>query len=587
MHKLAENREQIEIKSDVKVAAIDFIPAWGDLEGNVERLLAAVKEIGQEGIDYAVFPETATTGYLFHDYQEISSFLDTIPGKTTEALLPLLKEYDLYISLGIAERDVTSGLAYNSAVLLGPEGIIGKYRKRGLNSQDQRLFAPGNSETAIFETKLGKIGLLICYDDTYWQYARLLALKGAQIIGWHSVSDRMMPNAAPSERVGDHSTIAHVQHISALNGVWSICATRSGIETHPVTGEQLYYNGGSSIWAPTGEKVLQAPVISPEELPPGLNAIYRATIDPKQADIEREAILSRRVPSLYHPYLALHRVPDDRNATVERREVILSAAQWPKTDSLLTSVKVEENQLLVLPAFSSIADPSSVSEIIAAAEPQGGAFETKLSQIAKAGSGYLVGSYPEREGDRLYHTVVLAGPEGVILGRYRATHFDLADQLWATAGDQITVVETPLGRIGLALESELAIAELGARYAVERADIIAAPARLPLSLKVEIDPALYSTPEPPTGRANYYPYAAATLHQLWVVCGGREEGNFTSSAIYGPEPIILTPTLLAKSGEQVLHHQAIVPAPDSWISQERLIHGQAALWFTPLVEERS
>lgn len=148
-------------------------------------------------------------------------------------------------------------------------------------------------------------------------------------------------------------------------------------------------------------------------------------------------------------------------------------------------------------------------------------------------------------------------------------------------------METPLGRIGLALESELAIAELGARYAVERADIIAAPARLPLSLKVEIDPALYSTPEPPTGRANYYPYAAATLHQLWVVCGGREEGNFTSSAIYGPEPIILTPTLLAKSGEQVLHHQAIVPAPDSWISQERLIHGQAALWFTPLVEERS
>ena len=583
MRKIVGNDGDVGLKK-IEVAAIDFIPAWGDLEGNTERLAAAVECIGKEGIDYAVFPETVTTGYLFRDYQEISPFLDTIPGKTTAALLPLLKEHDLYISIGIAERDQESGIAYNSAVLLGPEGIIGTYRKRGLNSQDQRLFAPGNSETAVFDTKLGKIGLLICYDDTYWQYARLLTLKGVQIIGWHSVSDRIMPSAVPSERIGDHSTIAHVQHISALNGVWSICATRSGIETNPLTGAQLYYNGGSSIWAPTGEKVLQAPVIPPEELAPGLNGIYRATIEPAEAESHREAILARRRVHLYTPHLALHRVPDDANATKERRQVLLSAAQWPKESSLLDKVSVQKNQLLVLPAFSAISDPGSETEIFAAAEEQGGSFETKLSQIATTGGGYIVGSYPEVEHDRLYHTVVLAGPEGKILGRYRATHLDASDKGWAIAGDQITVVETAIGRIGLALEYELAIAELGALYTVERADIIAAPARLPLPLKVEIDSALYSTPEPPTGKANYYPYAAATLHQLWVVCGGREENGFTSSAIYGPEPIVLTPALLAKSGERMLHYETVVPAPDSWISQERLIHGQAAVWFPPLVK---
>lgn len=587
MQKIIKKNEHIgnSEKENITVAAVDFIPAWGDLEGNITRLADAVEKIGQEGIDYAVFPETATCGYLFRSYQEISPFLDTIPGKTTAALLPLLKRYNLYISVGIAERDQESGLAYNSAVLLGPEGIIGTYRKRGLNSQDQRIFAPGNSETTVFDTALGKIGLLICYDDTYWQYARLLALKGAQIIGWHSVSDRIMPNAAPSERVGDHSTIAHVQHISALNGVWSICATRSGIETNPLTGAELYYNGGSSIWAPTGEKVLQAPVIPPEELAPGLNGVYRATIKPAEADVYRDAILARRRVQLYMPHLALHRAPDDANATQERRQVLLSAAQWSKESSLLDKVSVQKNQLLVLPAFSTIADPHSETEIFAAAEEQGGYFETKISQIAAKGGGYVVGSYPEIEQDRLYHTVVLAGPAGNILGRYRATHLDASDKGWAIEGDTITVVETPIGRIGLALEYELAIAELGALYSVERTDIIAAPARLPLPLKVEIDAALYSTPNPPTGRANYYPYAAATLHQLWVVCGGREEGEFTASAIYGPEPIVLTPALLAKSGEDLLYCKTVVPAPDSWISQERLIHGQAAIWFPPLVQE--
>ena len=163
-------------KQTIKVAAVDFIPAWGDLAGNIERLEGAVKAVAEEGIDYAVFPETATTGYIFTDYAEIAPFLDTIPGKTTHALLPLLKEHNLYMSVGLAEKDLETGLAYNSAVLMGPDGIIGKYRKRGLNTQDQKLFAPGNCGDNVFETPIGKIGLLICYDDTYWQYARLTAL---------------------------------------------------------------------------------------------------------------------------------------------------------------------------------------------------------------------------------------------------------------------------------------------------------------------------------------------------------------------------------------------------------------------------
>lgn len=76
MQKIIKKSEHIgrHGKEKVTVAAIDFIPAWGDLEGNITRFVAAVEKIGQEKIDYAVFPETATCGYLFRDYQEISLF---------------------------------------------------------------------------------------------------------------------------------------------------------------------------------------------------------------------------------------------------------------------------------------------------------------------------------------------------------------------------------------------------------------------------------------------------------------------------------------------------------------------------------
>ncbi|MEI9535467.1 nitrilase-related carbon-nitrogen hydrolase [Moellerella wisconsensis] len=568
----------------IKVAAVDFIPAWGDLEGNINRLANAVEEVAKQDIQYAVFPETAVSGYMFSDSTELAPYLDTIPGKTTEAILPILARTGLYISVGIAEKDGLTGLAYNSAVLLGPEGIIGKYRKIGLNSQDQKVFASGNSGVNTFETPVGRIALLICYDDTYWQYARLAALQGAQIIGWHSVSDRMMPNATAAEMLGDHSTVAHVQHMSAFNGLWVICATRSGIETNPITKGQLYYNGGSSIWSPTGHKIAQSPVVSPLELSPGLNGIYCAQISLVEADKQRAYCLAKRRPALYSPTLALHRSPTDINATATQSSVNLVAAQWPVNQTLLASLSVNENELVVLPELSAIPYTTDATVILASAEPQGGSFEQTLISAAQQGKGYIVGSYPEIDTDKIYHTVVLAGPAGEILARYRVTHLNQRDHGWATAGEQFSVTTTPIGRIALAAAHELKILEVGGMYGALRADIIAAPAGEPSSLKVEIDQKLYSVANPPTGRADYIPYAVATLNQLWVVCGGRQLGDFTAAAIYGPEPVVLTPTIIAEANTTAAQYRTLLPSPYTWINQQRLIDGQAAIWFTPLVQ---
>ena len=567
----------------VKVAAVDFIPAWGDLDGNIRRLVQAAERVAAEGVQYAVFPETAISGYDFTDPAQLAPFVDTIPGRATDALLPVLKRTGMHMSVGIAEKDANTGIFYNTAVLLGPEGIIGKYRKNGLNGQDVQLFGPGDTDVGVFDTPIGRIALIICYDDTYWQYDRLAALRGAQIIGWHSVSDRVMPGTPAAQAKGNHSTVASVQHMSALNGLWVIGATRSGIERNPINGSQLYYNGGSSIWSPQGRKLVQAPVVPPEVLPPGLNGFFATTIIPAEADAVREQRLAARRPSLYNPLLALRRAPVDSTATAPPRPVRLAAAQWTGNASRLSSSQPQLQELLVLPELSSLPSGLNVAEISRRAERRGGAFEQLLARRAKAGRGYLVGSYPEQDGSKVFHTVALAGPAGTVLGRYRATHLSAVEQTWASPGDAPMVLSTPLGRIGLATAADLAVTEVTGLYQSLRTDVLAVPSGDPAALKVEIDPRLYAVSDPPTGRADLHPYLAAKLGQFWLVSGGRRVGGSTAAGIYGPEPVVQTPTLTAAPGSDAVRHRTVVPAPGTWINQQQLIDGQRNDLFKPLV----
>ena len=122
------------------MAAVDFIPAWGDREGNIRRLVAAAERVAAEGVNDAVFPETVNSGYAFADPAQLAPSVDTIPGRATAALLPVLKR---------------TGIFYNTAVLMGPQGIIGKYRKTGLNGQAVQLFGPGNTDVGVFQTPTG------------------------------------------------------------------------------------------------------------------------------------------------------------------------------------------------------------------------------------------------------------------------------------------------------------------------------------------------------------------------------------------------------------------------------------------------
>jgi predicted amidohydrolase len=563
-----------------KVAAVAFDPAWGDLDGNIARMVAGLEDIAKQGVRLAVLPEQATIGYIFDDFAMVKPYLDTVPGKATAAIEKVTRAHRMYVVVGIAEFDAKSGLGYNTAALIGPQGYIGKYRKHGLNAQDQRWVAVGNLGFPVFDTELGRISMLICYDDTYWQYARLAALHDVDIIAWASASDRVMPGTPADQARSDHSTIAGVQYLSAHSGAFVIAATRNGIEENPLTKQRLYYNGGSSIWDPNSSKIAQAPVLPPEVLSSGVHGVAIAEIEPAKSAPVRAALLARRRPEMYG-LLALHRAPTDANATAtpHRVNILVEGGDPSKPAATLEWSAPMQGGLAVLPALFRYGPDRPAGDYQKLAEPQGGPSEVALVDLAKQGGGYVTGSYPERAGDVTFHTVALASPSGEIVARYRATHL-APDGTWAKSGDQFVVAPTPIGRIALALGEELAVPEVFGFYSAQRADIVAAPSGTWRGAVLEIDPKLFNTPYPPG--VPFAPYAAAKLGQFWVAAAGWADHSKPAALLLGPEPVIATPPQVAGPGER-LNADVTAPWAGTWINQDQLIDAQQPWNTVPLV----
>lgn len=219
---------------------LQFDPVFGDIEGNVSRVLQIVSD---KQVALVVLPELFSTGYQFVSKDEVSGLSEEIPaGFTTKRLVELSKDKKLYVVAGIAERD--SGSFYNSAVLTGPEGFIGAYRKIHLFSEEKLWFSPGNSGFKVWDTPVGKIGIMICFDWFFPESARTLALKGADVIA-HPANLVLpyCPDAMPTRCLE--------------NRVFAVTANRTGSEERGGK-ERLEFIGTSEIVSPAGEILYRA-----------------------------------------------------------------------------------------------------------------------------------------------------------------------------------------------------------------------------------------------------------------------------------------------------------------------------------------
>ena len=227
---------------DVALAQISCIV--GNKEHNIDLIERNISQAKKRGADLVIFPELALTGYVNRDL--LYELAEPIPGPSIRYLEEIAVKENIHVVLGIPERsEKARAVLYNTAVLLGPTGLIGKYRKLYLPThsvfEEKRYFRPGY-QAPMFKTDIGNLGLIVCYDVFFPETTRLLRLRGSQLM--------ICISASPNIRRKFFEVLTTARAIE--NTVFLAYVNLVGLE------DGLQFWGGSRIIAPNGDILVQA-----------------------------------------------------------------------------------------------------------------------------------------------------------------------------------------------------------------------------------------------------------------------------------------------------------------------------------------
>lgn len=169
-------------------ACVQIAITPNDVQANVSKGVRWLKDaVSQHKADLVVFPETVTTGYeTCLDPQELWDLVDETPGRITHDVQAAAKESGVYVVWPSYRRGPERGVVYNSAILINPDGeIIGIYDKTHpapWERRDRGGWATVGERADVYETSLGTLGMIICYDGDFPELSRILAVKGAEVI---------------------------------------------------------------------------------------------------------------------------------------------------------------------------------------------------------------------------------------------------------------------------------------------------------------------------------------------------------------------------------------------------------------------
>ena len=239
-------------------------PCSADSTANLAASMNGIREAAAQGARLVVLPELHKG--LYFCQTETPAYFDqaeTIPGPGTEQLGKLAAELNVVIVASLFERRAP-GLYHNTAVVLEADGsIAGKYRKMHIPDDpgyyEKFYFTPGDLGFVPISTSVGRLGVLVCWDQWYPEAARLMALSGAEIliyptaIGWEPSDDR-------AEQLRQRDAWITVQRAHAIaNGLPLIACNRTGLESDPAGLTQgINFWGSSFIAGPQGEIITSA-----------------------------------------------------------------------------------------------------------------------------------------------------------------------------------------------------------------------------------------------------------------------------------------------------------------------------------------
>jgi predicted amidohydrolase len=222
----------------MKVAVVQSNPVFGEVEANLDATEALLE--GHEA-DVWVLPELFNTGYLFTERSELAAMAEPVDdGPTLRRLAQWARRHDAAFAAGFAEAAPEG--AYNSAVIMGPEGILLHYRKVHLFQREKLWFLPGDRPFEVIEFRGARLGLMVCFDWRFPESMRTLAFRGADVV------------LHPSNLVLPWCPEAMLYR-ALENHVFAATANRWGVERRG--GHELRYIGQSQVVTPRAERLGQ------------------------------------------------------------------------------------------------------------------------------------------------------------------------------------------------------------------------------------------------------------------------------------------------------------------------------------------
>jgi predicted amidohydrolase len=265
----------------MRVGLVQCAPVLGDVEGNVERCVAYLADASSQGCDLVVFPECALSGYMFASLADAQAAAVTVDGDAVSRLVETCHRLAVHCVIGVLIHD-DDGRLWNTALLVGPDGLIGRYDKTHIPplGADQYVTA-GQGPYQVHPTAIGQIGLQICYDWRFPEVTRSLALEGADVV--------VMPTCSPASSSELADYVPRTRAVE--NAVFFVMVNRIGPDG------SADFLGRSQVVNPAGQVLVDAA---------DLQGIVTADIDVAQArDKDREqgafalAIMADRRPDLY------------------------------------------------------------------------------------------------------------------------------------------------------------------------------------------------------------------------------------------------------------------------------------------------
>ncbi len=573
----------METLKEYMVAAINCEPKMFEKEKNLAKQYALVEAAAQNGAKLIALPEMATTGYCWYNREEVSPYVEAIPGPTTDLFGTIARKYNCYIVVGMPEVNTTTGAYYNSAVLIGHDGVVGTHRKTHGYISEPKWTKQGDLDHIVFETPIGKIAMLICMDIHFIETARLDGVRGADVI------------VHISNWLAEKTPAPYWINRAYENGCYVLEANRIGLE------RTVEFSGGSCLINPDG--TLQSYCDSEETIVYGTVQLDKARENKFENGMEK---FGSRRPELYmdllrdpylwnpldfHPLYGHDPLPTGKKSIVSVCQMARSddaAANLERMLSKARDAAAAGSELIVFPELSLCSKKNPVAE--------GSAAIDALIDCAMKNGIYIVFGAAEQDGRSLYNSAFMVGPHG-LEGKYRKIHLSEEDKQWAKEGNLgFVYCNIPCGRVGLMIGTDALIPETGRVLALRGCDMLACPSSVDC-------PVPYGLRGTKAGHNYPIPKGYSTIHwHLWRVRGGENNcymlfanalsaDSFGRSGIFGPDTFKFPrdERICSADKEELVSMTVDTSSaadsvyPTNVVRRKDLVSMRQPLWYDPLV----